>query len=313
MTTCKTRGKSLFFAGMCALLACALAASAFCFTASAALSEEPAAQKSKLREPSTGTNTVSDSGATIDISNTSDGYVMIRYSGSGSKIKVQITRGAGTTYTYDLNSSGRFETFPLTAGDGSYTINVFENIHGNKYAMVVGTTTAVTLNSKFSPFLYPSQYVYFTADSTVVKKSAELADGAADQLAVISNIYNYVIKNVSYDTNKAQTVKPGYLPSVDKILSSGKGICFDYAALMAAMLRAQNIPTRLQIGYVSDGLYHAWISVFTEKTGWINNIIYFDGANWKLMDPTFAASSNQSAETMKFIGDGKNYSVVYTY
>ncbi len=34
----------------------------------------------------------------------------------------------------------------------------------------------------------------------------------------------------------------GYLPDVDSILQEKKGICFDYAALMATMLQSQNIP-----------------------------------------------------------------------
>ena len=104
-----------------------------------------------------------------------------------------------------------------------------------------------------------------------------------------------------------------YLPVVDSILSSGKGICFDYAALMTAMLRAQNIPARLEIGYASGGIYHAWISVYLEQQGWVNGIIYFDGKSWKLMDPTFASSANSSKSVMKFIGNRSNYRTKYVY
>ena len=50
----------------------------------------------------TGTVTYSGGGATIDASNTSNGYLMVKYTGSNQKIKVQITKG--TTYTYDLNA-----------------------------------------------------------------------------------------------------------------------------------------------------------------------------------------------------------------
>lgn len=58
----------------------------------------------------------------------------------------------------------------------------------------------------------------------------------------------------------------------------------------AAMLRSQRIPTRLEVGYMGD-VYHAWISIYTKETGWVNGIIEFDGKNWELMDPTFASSS----------------------
>ena len=43
-----------------------------------------------------------------------------------------------------------------------------------------------------------------------------------------------------------------------------------------------------------------------------DNIIYFDGYDWKLMDPTFGASSD-SKKLKKFIGDGSNYQVKYIY
>jgi len=81
---------------------------------------------------------------------------------------------------------------------------------------------------------------------------------------------------------------------------------------MSAMLRSLGIPTRLVTGYVGEQ-FHAWIDVFSETDGWINNVIQFDGKSWNLMDPTFASTGNQSAEVMKFIGDGKNYSPRFHY
>ena len=64
----------------------------------------------------------------IDASHTSDGYVCVNYTGSNSKVKLQITGNNSTTYTYNLQ--GGYETFPLTSGDGTYTISIFENIEG---------------------------------------------------------------------------------------------------------------------------------------------------------------------------------------
>ena len=77
------------------------------------------------------------------------------------------------------------------------------------------------------------------------------------------------------------------------------------------MLRSQDIPTKLVVGYTGN-LYHAWINVYLEGQGWVDNIIYFDGNSWKLMDPTFASSSGQSQEIMQYIGNGSN-SVSYTH
>ena len=260
-----------------------------------------------LKPEATGKKTFKGGGATVDASNANEGYVMVKFSGSNKKIKVRITRSGKTTYTYDLKS-GSYEVFPLTSGDGNYSIEVFENVSGNQYAQALKCSVAVKLRNSTLPFLYPSQYVNFTSSSATVKKAEALVGSATNGIAKVSGVYNFVISNVKYDTQKAKTVQSGYLPQVDAILKSGKGICFDYAALMASMLRAQGIPTRLEVGYVSGGQYHAWISVYLKDVGWVNDVIYFDGKNWKLMDPTFASSGGS-----KYVGDGKNYKVQYIY
>ena len=127
----------------------------------------------------------------------------------------------------------------------------------------------------------------------------------------MTSIYHYIISNITYDTDKAASVAYGYLPDVDDTLSSKTGICFDYAAITAAMLRSQRIPTRLEVGYAGEA-YHAWISVYLKEAGWVDNIIEFDGTNWTLMDPTLGASNNKKS-VEKYIGDGSNYVVKYSY
>lgn len=269
----------------------------------------PLAESKVLKTTAPGDKTIAGGNATIDVSNANEGYIMVKYSGSNKKVKLQITKsGKKTTYTYNLGGGGKYEAFPLTAGDGKYSIKVFENVSGNQYAQALAGSVDVKLRSATLPFLYPNQYVDFDKDSETVKKSNSLAQGAANQLTIVSNVYNFVIKNISYDTKKAQTVQSGYLPKVDGILKSGKGICFDYAAVMTAMLRAQGIPTRMEIGYVSGGAYHAWLSTYLKDVGWVNSVIYFDGKSWSMMDPTFASGAGA-----QYVGDGKNYSTQYIY
>jgi hypothetical protein len=259
--------------------------------------------------PQTGPQSQSGGGATVDYSNASQGYIMVKYSGGSKKVKLLIKKGS-TEYQFTLGGGGGYETFPLTMGDGSYKVGVYTNVQGDQYAVALTTTVQATISNSLSPYLYPNQYVNFNKNSATVKKGQELASGAANQLAIVQSVYNFCVGNISYDTQKAATVQSGYTPNVDSILSSGKGICFDYAAVMATMLRTQNIPTKLQVGYVTGGIYHAWISVWTPETGWINNIIQFDGKNWKLMDPTLASSGGANAS---FIGNGANYSLMYQY
>ena len=249
--------------------------------------------------------------ASIDASNTSQGYVMVKYNGTNEKVKLQITCPDQSCYTYLISDRGAYDTFPLTAGNGSYALQILENVAGDTYTVSLTQSINVSIKDEFLPFLYPNQYVNFHADSQAVSKGSDLAKDTYSDLDVVQNIYNYVIKNISYDTEKAQNVSYGYVPDVDDTLSSKKGICFDYAALMTSMLRSQNIPTKLEVGYSGDA-YHAWISTYIDDKGWVDDIIQFDGDTWQIMDPTLAAT-NDSAAVKKYVGDGSHYVVKYTY
>lgn len=249
--------------------------------------------------------------ASIDASNTSQGYVMVKYNGTNEKVKLQITCPDQSCYTYLISDRGAYDTFPLTAGNGSYALQVLENVAGDTYTVSLAQSINVNIEDEFLPFLYPNQYVNFHTDSKAVSKGSDLAKDTYSDLDVVQDIYNYVIKNISYDTEKAQNVSYGYVPDVDDTLSSKKGICFDYAALMTSMLRSQNIPTKLEVGYSGDA-YHAWISTYIDDKGWVDDIIQFDGDTWQIMDPTLAAT-NDSAAVKKYVGDGSHYVVKYTY
>ncbi len=249
--------------------------------------------------------------ASIDASNTSQGYVMVKYNGTNEKVKLQITCPDQSCYTYLISDRGAYDTFPLTAGNGSYALQVLENVAGDTYTVSLAQSINVSIEDEFLPFLYPNQYVNFHTDSKAVSKGSDLAKDTYSDLDVVQDIYNYVIKNISYDTEKAQNVSYGYVPDVDDTLSSKKGICFDYAALMTSMLRSQNIPTKLEVGYSGDA-YHAWISTYIDDKGWVDDIIQFNGDTWQIMDPTLAAT-NDSAAVKKYVGDGSHYVVKYTY
>lgn len=252
--------------------------------------------------------------AVVDASNLAEGFLTVKYTGGKTvKIKVQITKvGTTDTYSYNLNNAGNPETFPLTEGDGEYTVKVYENTTGTKYAQAHSTTVTLKLRDTFLPFLYSNQYVNFTADSKTAAKAAELVKGKTTDLDKVTEIYRYAVNNITYDHELAKTVQSGYLPDVDAVLKSGKGICFDYAAVMSAMLRSQGIPCKLVVGYAGK-TYHAWINVYIAGTGWVDQLIYFDGKEWSLMDPTFVSNGKNDPAILKYVGDGKNYTQKYAY
>ena len=144
--------------------------------------------------------------ASIDASHTDQGYVMVSYSGSCEKVKLQITGPDQNCYTYLITDRASYVAFPLTAGNGSYSVQVLENVGGDSYVISLEQAIDVSLENEFLPFLYPNQYVSFTADSKAVAKGSKLAEDTWTDLEVVQNIYDYVIKNISYDTDKASNV-----------------------------------------------------------------------------------------------------------
>lgn len=274
------------------------------------LTESPPAVPMSVTVSAPGTAVQQNDSAIIDYSNASSGYVMVQFTAStSSRLKVQVVNT--TTYTYNLKP-GRWEAFPLSDGSGSYQITIYQNVVDSKYAAVLSASVYASLNNEFEPFLHSNQYVNYDAAPNAVSMAAYLTGGISDTLGKVEAVYDYVVQNISYDTALASSVTTGYLPVLDNVMATKRGICFDYAALMTGMLRSQGVPCKLVVGYAGSA-YHAWISVWVEGSGWVDGVIWFDGYAWQRMDPTFASSGNSSADILAYIGNGANYSSKYFY
>ena len=249
-------------------------------------------------------------GAVVDYSHAEEGYIMVQHFGETDKRLKALLYGPTTTYNYNL-PVGEWAVLPLSDGDGTYKVGIYRNIRGMEYAMVMMTEFHATLEDEFAPFLRPNQYVNYQIAPNTVAVGAELCDGMDSALEKVAVVYDFVVQNIRYDYDKASTIQSGYLPDLDEILEIRKGICFDYAAMMTAMLRSQQVPCKLVVGYVGD-IYHAWISIWSEEDGWIDGAIFFDGLTWKRMDPTFVSSAEDREEILKFVENG-NYKVKYLY
>lgn len=260
----------------------------------------------------TATLTAGNEKVEMDYSNTADGYLMIRYLGSNHKVKVILTGPSDVAYTYNLSLNADYDVFTLSDGNGDYNISVYENVTGNRYSTVFSQDINVQMNDEFEAFLRANKYVDFTADGNVAALAKQLSAGCETTVDEITKVYEYTVNNISYDYELAKSVQSGYIPDLEAVLESKKGICFDYAALMTAMLRSLGIPTKLVVGYTGE-LYHAWINTYTKESGWVEASIYFDGSQWKLMDPTFAASAQSDKKIAEYIGNGENYTAKYLY
>lgn len=263
-----------------------------------------------------GKKVYSNDDSVIDASNSSQGYLMIKLKKamSGSYRILVNADDINVRYTFQLNNSGNYEVIPITEGSGSYTVSVLKVTSAGKGTVMFKQTLSVSLSDSFLPFLTPNQFCMYDSGSSCVALSSKLCGGNKDTIEKTAAIYEYVINNISY-VSTAENGANGYIPVPDSVLANKSGICFDYASLMAAMLRSQKIPTKVVVGYAGD-IYHAWISVYVDGSGWIDGYIYFDGNKWNRMDPTFAASAKDNADyksTVDFISDGSNYSVMYYY
>ena len=257
-----------------------------------------------------GTDTIGYSPLILDISNISQGYLTAVSDSNGTTKNIQLSADDGVVYSYFV-SSGESAVIPFTSGSGTYQISCYEQVNGSQYAALFAQALEVSLENEFLPFLYPNQYVNFTPDSKASQLALSLIDEDTVDVDALQQIYDYVVSNLTYDYEKADTVTTGYLPDVDETLKTGTGICFDYAALTTAMLRSCDIPCKLQIGYAGD-IKHAWIDVYIRSKGWVNQAVSFKGDTWTLMDPTFDSNSDDKEAIQDYIGDESNYTVQFT-
>ncbi|MBS6064057.1 transglutaminase-like domain-containing protein [Criibacterium bergeronii] len=230
--------------------------------------------------------------ATIDSSKASNGVVTISHSAPGKKLKIIIEK-AGKKYTYDLKNDGTAESYPLQMGSGSYKIMVLENVSGTKYSPITTETVNANIANGNSVYLNSIQNVNWSSSPNAVNKAKTL--GGAN------GIYDYVVKNVSYDFKKAATVQAGYNPSIDSTFSSKTGICYDYSALNGGMSRSLNVPTKLVKGYAKgvDG-YHAW------------NEMFIDG-KWVVVDTTYDSGMLSGKGKYTMVKNPSDYQKVYEY
>jgi len=248
-----------------------------------------------------------DGSVLVDTGSVSEGVVLINIkTAPDGKVWKAVLRGPTGSCSYTLPNRGKFEGLPLQMGNGSYFLTLYEQVSGTSFATKMTHSFKVTLRSEFSPYTASSVMVRFSAVSASTKLARSLVAGKTTQEARIDAIYQWICNNIQYDHKLAANITSGdvktYIPNPDATLSSRKGICYDYAALLAAMLRSQGIPTRLVMGQIPQG-YHAWNEVYLEGSGWLRlgdaNYSTVNRNAWVMLDLTFAASGMNPQTILK--------------
>ena len=208
----------------------------------------------------TGKSVKKDGKLTVDASNMSEGYIMVKAKKTSKKLRVRVST-AGAKLLYDLNNEGEYEAFPLQFGSGKYQVSLYENVKGKDYSKEGSVKLSVKMNDELSCFLYPNQYVNYNENTACVKEAQAMCKDMTDQGEIYKTVCSFVLKNFIYDYIKSVSVQSmsQQMPDIDGCWDNRMGICQDLSAMTCAMLRSQGIPARLMIGTVGANTYHAWV------------------------------------------------------
>jgi hypothetical protein len=172
--------------------------------------------------------------------------------------KIKEILGAGKT----LNASA---TIDLSSSEFMYQDIKCTNLYYDKY------------DGDLEEYLMDDLFI--DSDNPEIKNTAEsLVRNETDPVKKAELIYNFVIKNMSYDYNRAKSENYQFLYA-SEILKRRSGVCSDYAILYIALLRAAGIPSRLAAGipvytiiheYEKEiSMGHAWVEIKFPAYGWV--------------------------------------------
>jgi transglutaminase-like putative cysteine protease len=221
-------------------------------------------------------------GSLYNISVLNNNEIKVESTRYGSDMRVMVEKG-NDKYYYNLNNSA--EEIPAQLGKGIYLVKILENTSENKYKVVYKSHVDMNSNS-IDVFLSSSQPVYWENKTKLTELADQLTRSCKTDKEKIEAVYDYIVNNIKYDFLKTNYISDDYVPDIEAVIESKKGICYDYAALFAGILRSEGIYTKLVKGYKNDmNAYHAWNEVLLE-------------GEWVLIDTTYDAAlsvlNNQS-------------------
>ena len=231
----------------------------------------------------------------------SKGIIGIKYTNSVTKKTKVLIQYKDIKYQYNIKSGESFVNFPLQLGNGQYTIGVYEQIEDTKYANVATETVNLTLDDSTKVYLASIQLIDWTDKMKTATLAKELTKNKKTEAEKIEVCYQYMVQQFKYDFAKLQSLQYDYVPVIDDVLKRKLGICYDYSAVYASMLRSLGIKSKLIMGYTPNVKeYHAWNEVFT-------------GGKWVTVDTTYDSQMYQAKIKYSFEKPKKDYTESYNY
>jgi len=240
----------------------------------------------------------------IDKSRVADGVISVTCTNKAEKkIKVRVEKD-GTYYDYNLLKANETIDLPLQLGIGKYKITVAENVSGTRYLVLKTETITVEQFDEKKVFTNSIQMVNFNGKMISIVELNKLVAELKTDREKVDKIYQFIVDYFGYDFDKINKVlaNAAYLPIIDITYADKKGVCYDFASLFAAILRANNIPAKLDMGYfklVGDA-YHAW------------NEVLVDG-EWVFIDTTYDAQAKQYKMVFEMKKDVADFKIVKQY
>ncbi len=205
----------------------------------------------------------------LDTTHFKNGYFDLMYNLSGyspEKLEIKVAKGDSQNrfiITKNLTEPFRFN---FAYGDGRYDITAKLTVNGKSFT-ALSFSLDVALSDADAPFSLSAYPTLYGSNTLYVKKAAELCGNLKTDNEKIAACYRYICDTQTYKYT-VSTNEYKYLPDLDAIYSRGYGVCWDFCASLAAMLRSQGIPCKICVGYAygitSSG--HAWLEVTCEES-----------------------------------------------
>lgn len=225
------------------------------------------------------------------------GYLDVASENYGDNMRILVEKGSNK-YNYPLNMDK--ESIPLQFGNGNYSVKILENIQGKRYRVV--SKKDVFLDACGNEiFLNSTQPVYWDKSKGISNLAKTITKDSHSEREKVEKVYDYILKNIEYDNHKIEYIKDTYVPDIMDTINSKKGICYDYSATFAGLLRSLGIPTKLIKGYKNDlKSYHAWNEVLIDNT-------------WYIIDTTYDTPLQNSSKDVKMIKEASQYEKIKEY
>jgi transglutaminase-like putative cysteine protease len=238
---------------------------------------------------------------TFDRDHLSRGIIGVRYVSNVEKRTRVLIQYGDQRYQYNIRSADRFVYFPLQLGNGEYRVGVFENIEGTKFAAIASEVVNVRLDDSSRVFLNSIQIIEWTDRMNTVNLARELTRNKNTDKEKIEVLYQYMVQQFKYDFDKLGNLQYDYIPVIDDVVRRRLGICYDYSAVFASMLRSLNIRCKLVMGYTPNVReFHAWNEVFMDS-------------RWVVVDTTFDSQMFAAGIRASFEKPRSDYTTSFEY